>query len=64
MTVEEIAKELGISRQRVYEYVRAGKLGQRWGRRWVITREEFERFKEETYTGKPGRPPTNEDEEE
>lgn len=56
MTVEEVADALGISRQRVYEYCRAGRIGQRWGKRWVITREDFERFKA-TYTGRPGRPP-------
>ena len=56
MTVEEVATELGISRQRVYEYCRAGRLGERWGKRWVITRAEFERFRKEDYTGEHGRP--------
>lgn len=56
VTVEEVANELGITRQRVYEYCRAGRLGRRWGKRWVITREDFERFRA-TYTGRPGRPP-------
>lgn len=56
MTVEEIADKLGISRQRVYEYCRAGRLGTRWGKRWVITRDEFERFRAEVYTGQHGRP--------
>lgn len=55
MTVEEVAEALGISRQRVYEYCRAGRLGQRWGKRWVITGEDFKRFKA-VYTGVPGRP--------
>lgn len=55
MTVEDVAKELGISAKRVREYCRAGRLGTLWQRRWVITREEFEAFKA-TYTGKPGRP--------
>ncbi len=55
MTVEEVANELEISRQRVYEYCRAGRLGERWGKRWLITEEAFEEFKK-TYTGEPGRP--------
>lgn len=57
MTVQEVADELGISRQRVYEYCRADRLGKRWGKRWVITRKEFEQFRNEVYTGQPGRPP-------
>lgn len=57
MTVEEVANELGITRQRVYEYCRDGRLGTRWGKRWVITRDEFERFRKEVYTGQHGRPP-------
>jgi excisionase family DNA binding protein len=56
MTIEEVANELGISRQRVYEYCRAGRLGSRWGGRWLITKEQFEEFRR-TYTDKPGRPP-------
>lgn len=55
MTVDEVARELGITPQRVREYCRAGRLGTMWQRRWVITREEFDAFKL-TYTGKPGRP--------
>jgi predicted site-specific integrase-resolvase len=56
MTVNEVAKELGISDKRVREYCRAGKLGTLWQRRWVITREEFEHFRDNVYTGQPGRP--------
>ena len=54
MTVNDVANSLGISAKRVREYCRAGRLGTRWQRRWVITREEFMRFRGE-YTGKPGR---------
>jgi predicted site-specific integrase-resolvase len=57
MSIEEVAKELGISTQRVREYCRAGHMGTLWQRRWVITREEFERFRRDVYTGQPGRPP-------
>lgn len=56
MTVEDVAKELGISAKRVREYCRAGRLGTLWQRRWVITRDEFERFRAEVYTGQHGRP--------
>lgn len=55
MTVDEVATELGITPQRVREHCRKGRLGKLWQRRWVITREELEAFKE-GYPGKPGRP--------
>lgn len=61
MTIEDVATELGITPQRVRAYCRAGKLGTLWQRRWVITHEEFERFKSEVYTGQHGRPKKEKD---
>lgn len=57
MTVKEVAASLGISEKRVREYCRAGRLGRKVGRQWIITKEEFERFVRDDYTGEPGRPP-------
>jgi len=57
MTIQQVADALGITPQRVYVYCRAGRLGVRVGKHWVITREDYERFKT-TYTGQPGRPPS------
>lgn len=45
MTVKEAAEELGLTPQRVRQFCREGRLGQRLGREWVITREELEEFK-------------------
>lgn len=58
MTIQQVADALGITPQRVYVYCRAGRLGVRVGKHWVITREDYERFKT-TYTGQPGRPPSD-----
>jgi excisionase family DNA binding protein len=55
MTIQQVADALGITPQRVYVYCRAGRLGVRVGKHWVITREDFERFKAASYTGLPGR---------
>ncbi len=60
LTVDEVANELEITPQRVREYCRAGKLGTIWQRRWLITREEFEKFRKDVYSGQPGRPPKDE----
>lgn len=54
MTIQQVADALGITAQRVYVYCRAGRLGVRVGKHWVITTEDFERFKA-TYTNLPGR---------
>ncbi len=45
MTVEEVAEKLGITPQRVRIFCREGRLGQRVGRQWIITEEEFEHFR-------------------
>lgn len=55
MTIQQVADALGITPQRVYVYCRAGRLGVRVGKHWVITRKDFEQFKATSYTGLPGR---------
>ena len=45
LTVQQVAKELNRSEKRVREYCREGRLGQKIGRQWVITRAELEAFK-------------------
>lgn len=45
MTVEEVAEKLGLTPQRVRIFCREGRLGQRVGKQWIITEEEFERFR-------------------
>lgn len=59
MTVKEVAKRLGISEKRVREYCNQGRLGEKVGRQWIITEEEYRRFIREDYTGEPGRPAKN-----
>lgn len=57
MTPQDVADELGISRQRVYVYLRNGRLrATNLSGTWVITREQFEEFRK-CYTDRPGRPP-------
>lgn len=60
MTVSQVAERLGISEKRVREYCRQGRLGEKVGRQWIITEDDFERFLAEDYTGEPGRPPKEE----
>ena len=57
MTVPQAAERLGISEKRVREYCRAGRLGEKIGRQWIITEADFTRFVASDYTGEPGRPP-------
>ncbi len=45
LTVREVAAELGLSEHRVREYCREGRLGQKIGRQWLITRAQLEAFK-------------------
>ncbi|MAU01483.1 MAG: hypothetical protein CL608_30450 [Anaerolineaceae bacterium] len=45
LSVKEVAGELGVSENRVREYCQEGRLGEKVGRQWVITREELEAFK-------------------
>lgn len=64
MTVDDVANELGVSPKRVREYCNQGRLGMKFGRQWIVTREEFEHFVKNEYTGKPGRPRKDDHEEE
>ncbi len=44
-TPEEVAKDLGVSRRTVYEWLRLGQLrGYRAGKKWVIKTEDMEAF--------------------
>lgn len=44
MSINEAAERLGLTPQRVRQFCREGRLGQRVGRQWVITEEELEAF--------------------
>jgi excisionase family DNA binding protein len=54
MTVAEVAEELQLSQERIRKLCQAGRLGQKIGRQWLVTREELEEFKRKRR--KPGRP--------
>jgi excisionase family DNA binding protein len=45
MTVEEVARELGLSARRVRQFCNEGRIGTRRGWQWLITRDELESFK-------------------
>ena len=45
LSVQQVAIELKRSEKRVREYCREGRLGQKIGRQWIITRPELEAFK-------------------
>jgi excisionase family DNA binding protein len=45
LTLEEVARRLGIGRNQAYEAVQAGKIpALRFGRRWLIPRAAFDRL--------------------
>ena len=46
LTTAEAAAELGVTAVRVRQLCQEGRLGEEFGDRWVITREEIERFKQ------------------
>lgn len=54
LTTAEAAKELGISPYTVRIYCLQGRLGQKFGPVWLITRDELEEFKANRRP--PGRP--------
>jgi excisionase family DNA binding protein len=54
LSPEQAAQELGITAGTVRQYCEQGRLGRKWGRVWLITREEFDQFKAERRP--PGRP--------
>ena len=45
LSVKQVANELGISENRVREFCQEGRLGEKVGRQWIITRSELEAFK-------------------
>ncbi len=45
LSVKKVAKELGVSENRVREFCQEGRLGEKVGRQWIITRDELEAFK-------------------
>lgn len=45
LSVKEVAEELGVSENRVREYCQEGRLGEKVGRQWVITRAALDEFK-------------------
>ncbi len=46
LSVKQAAKELGVSGNRVREFCQEGRLGEKVGRQWIITRAELEAFKQ------------------
>jgi excisionase family DNA binding protein len=57
ISVAQAAQELGISEKRIREYCRSGKLkAHNFGGQWLIPRDAWADFKQNTYTGKHGRP--------
>jgi len=58
MTVQDAAKELGLSEQRIRVLCKEGRLGQKIGRQWLITYEELEAFKQ---LDRPSHRPPKED---
>jgi len=45
LSPEQAAQELGITAGTVRQYCDQGRLGRKWGRVWLITREELDQFK-------------------
>lgn len=54
LTPAQVAEELGITEGTVRQYCQQGRIGRRFGRVWVITRQELETFK--ASRRRPGRP--------
>lgn len=54
LTGADAARELGISRQRITELAKTGRLGtQVAGRYWFFTKEEIEAYKNDRKVGRP-----------
>lgn len=61
LTAGDVARETGLSRQRINQLATAGRLGRQIaGRYWVFTRDEVERFKPLAFASKGGRPKDDE----
>jgi len=56
-TAPDVARELRITKQRVYQIARRRGLGRKFGRDWVFTPAELEAMR---VRGRPGRPRTKE----
>lgn len=57
LTAGDVARETGLSRQRVNQLASEGRLGRQIaGRYWVFTREEVDHLKPIAKTSKGGRP--------
>ncbi len=55
---QQAAKELGVTRARLYELARDGRIGAQLGGYWLFTRAELARFqRERAERPKGGRPP-------
>lgn len=56
LSVFEASKALGVSAVRIGQFCRAGRIGQKVGGRWVISRDELRQFaKIPRNPGKPRR---------
>jgi len=45
MTVEEVAKELGVSQERIRKLCQVGQMGEKVAGVWLITRDQVDEFK-------------------
>ena len=53
-TVEQIAKELGLSEETILRWIRNKELkAYRLGKTYRITKEDYQEFLDQRYTGKP-----------
>jgi excisionase family DNA binding protein len=60
ITTEQAAKILGVSKRRVTDFCREGRIGMRLGKSWLIDESECRRFaRQPRPTGRP--PQTKED---
>jgi excisionase family DNA binding protein len=54
LTVEQIAKELGLSEETILRWIRNKELkAYRLGKTYRITKEDYQEFLDQRYTGKP-----------
>ena len=54
LTVEQIAKELGLSAETILRWIRNKDLkAYRLGKTYRVTREDYQEFLDQRYTGKP-----------
>ncbi len=54
LTVEQIAKELGLSEETVLRWIRRKELkAYKLGKTYRVTRKDYQKFLDQRYTGKP-----------